>query len=252
MFGLLGSLYEYYYVVIILQAICVFHSIRSGNQSKWIWIIVFLPFIGSIVYIFTEVVKRRHVSAIQNTVVNMVNPGGRISDLEKQFKYSNTFVNRSALADAYLQNGMNEKAIELYEPGLTGIFQNNEHVIMQLIIAYYNVGRYEDVIRIAPKVSGSMNFSKTRNNLLYAFALEKTGRTNLVEKEYKAMNHRFSNYEARYNYGCYLLRQNRKEDAGLIFYDVVEEGQQMSRKEKGENSVWIDKSKEEWSKLMNK
>ncbi|MCC6370669.1 MAG: PLDc N-terminal domain-containing protein [Bacteroidia bacterium] len=250
MFGILGGLYEYYYLVIILQAICVFHSIRKGNQSKWIWIIVFLPFVGSLAYIFTEIVKRQHVTSIQSTVVNMVNPTGRISDLEKQFKYSNTFVNRCALADAYLQNGENERAIELYEPGLTGVFQNNEHVIKQLMVAYYNLGRYQDVVNLAPKVSSTMNFSKTRNNLLYAFALEKTGKTDLVEKEYKNMNHRFSNYEARYNYGCFLLRQNRKEDAGLVFYDVVEEGQQMNRREKGENGIWIDKSKEEWSKLM--
>lgn len=251
MFGLFEEFYNYYYIVLGLQAVCVFHSIRRGNQQKWIWIIVFLPLIGCLAYVFTEIVKKQHVSAIQSTAASIVNPGGRMSDLEKKFKFSDTFTNRVALADAYMENGMNEKAIELYEPALKGVFLDNEHVIKQLIHAYYNTGRFEDVTRIAPKVINTMNFSKSHSNLLYVFALEKTGKLDLVEKQYQAMNHRFSNYEARYNYGCFLLKQNRKEDAGLIFYDVVEESEQLSRKEKGKSAIWINKSKEEWQKLMS-
>lgn len=251
MFSFLGNFYEYYFLVLILQGYCVYHSFRRGTQQKWLWIIVFLPFIGSIVYLFTEVIKKRHVSNVQATVVNVVNPKGRISELEKQFKFSNTFTNRVALADAYLASKMYDKAIELYEPGLTGAFSNDEHVVGNLIEAYHHVGRYEEIARIGHKLTNNINFSKTRNNLYYAWALEKVGKTDLVEAQYKAMNHRFGNYEARYNYGNFLLRQYRKEEAAIIFYDIVEEGQHLSRKEKGDSSVWINKAKEEWTKLMN-
>lgn len=250
MFDFLGVFYQYYYLVIALQAVCVFHSIRKGNQQKWIWIIVFLPFIGSLAYLFTEVIQRRHVSVVQNTVGSLVNPKGRIHELEKQFKFSDTFTNRVALADAYLENGRNQDAIALYEPTLSSTFSTNEHVIKQLIIAYYNTGRYEDVARIAPKVVNSMYFSKSRNNLLYALALEKINQPGLAEQQYKAMSHRFSNYEARYLYGDFLLRQNRKEDAALVFYDVVEESQHLKRSETGGEGAWINKAKSEWEKLM--
>lgn len=250
MFNLWEELYNYYYIVVLLQAICVFHSIRRGHQQKWIWIIVFLPFIGSLAYIFTEMVKKQHVSAIQSTAASIVNPGGKISDLEKRFKFSDTFINRVALADAYLENGMNEKAIELYEPAVKGVLQD-EHVIRQLIQAYHNVGRYEDIVAIGPKVANTMNFSKSHASLLYTLALEKAGRTDLAEKQYQAMNHRYSNYEARYRYGMFLLSLNRREDASLVFYDVVEEGENMSRREKGNTAVWISKSREELQKLMS-
>lgn len=241
--------YEYYYVVLILQGLCVFHSIRKGNQQKWIWIIVFLPMIGCIAYIFTEIVKKQHVSAIQTDVVNLVNPSGRIRDLEKKFKFSDTFANRVALADAYLQNGANEKAIELYEPALAGTFSDNEHVIKQLMQAYYQVGRYNDVVRLAPKVSRDISFSKSKSNLFYAFALEQLGRTDLAEKEYKAMNHRYSNYEARYYYGDFLVRMDRKEEAAVLFQDIYNEAEQMTRSEKGSSKVWIDKTYDMWQKL---
>jgi hypothetical protein len=244
-----AELYNYYYIILILQGICVIHSIRKGNQSKWIWIIVFLPVIGSIAYIFTEIIKKQHVSSIQSEVVNIVNPGGRIKDLEKKFKFTDTFNNRVALADAYLQSGMNEQAIELYEGGLKGMFQDNEHAIKQLMQCYYNVGRFDDVTRIAPKIARTVDFTKSRANILYALALEQTGKSDLAEKEFRAMNHRYSNYEARFNYGEFLLRENRPEDAAEVFNDIVHEAESMNRAEKSNSRVWIDKATEEWRRL---
>ncbi|HXB42189.1 MAG TPA: tetratricopeptide repeat protein [Bacteroidia bacterium] len=250
MFGIFENLYEYYYLVLILQGICVFHSIRKGNQSKWIWIIVFLPLIGCIAYLFTEIIKRRHVSSLQEGMATLVNPGGRIKDLEKKFTFSDTHANRVALADAYLESGLYEKAAELYEPTLKGMFYDNEHVVKQLIIAYHHLGKPEKLIEIAPRIKNVVDFSTSKSNLLYALALEQTGKFDLAEKEYKAMNHRFSNYEARYQYGDFLLHLNRKEDAALIFNDMVEEAEQMNRKEKGNNTIWIDKAKTELKRIL--
>jgi len=49
----------FYYVTIGLQAFCAVHCIRKGNQQKWIWIIVFLPLLGGLIYIFSEVLPHR-------------------------------------------------------------------------------------------------------------------------------------------------------------------------------------------------
>jgi hypothetical protein len=249
MFNIIGIFGEYYYVIFILQAWCVYHSIRNGSQGKWILLIVFLPLVGCLIYLFTEVLNKTQVSSIQSDVAKLVNPGGRIKELEKKFHFSGTFANRVALADAFLAKRMNEKAIELYEPALTGLFESNEHVLEKLIDAYYNVGRLDDVIRIAPKLSKKLNFNKSKANLLYAFSLEKTGQDLQAEQEFKAMNCRFSNYEARYNYGLFLLRRDRKNEADLVFDAVINEGQQMSRKEIGESKIWIDKVIEESKKI---
>lgn len=251
MFPFLENFYSYYYIVIILQGLCVFHSIKKGTQAKWLWLIVFLPFIGSVIYIFTEVIKKQHISGVQNSIQTIANPSGKINELEKRFKFSDTFTNRVALADAYLDNGLNEKAIELYEPALTGVFIDNEHVIKQLIIAYYNLGQFQKVTDIAPKILKSFDFSKSRANLLYALSLLEIGDFVKAEKEFIAMNHRFSNYEARYYYGDFLMKQCRKEDAALIFHDIVDESQHLSRKEKGNSKIWIDKSQKTWDVLMN-
>ena len=44
----------FYFITIVLQLICVVHCVRRGRQqNNWIWIIVFLPVVGCLAYIFT-------------------------------------------------------------------------------------------------------------------------------------------------------------------------------------------------------
>ena len=74
---------------------------------------MFLPLIGCLAYLFTEIVQRRHVSSLRNNVTVIVNPGGKIRDLEKKFNFSDTFATRVALADAYLAKGMYKRSIAL-------------------------------------------------------------------------------------------------------------------------------------------
>ena len=73
---------NFYYISVILQAICVFHCIRKGNQNKWIWIIVFLPFIGCLIYFFTEIVNSRDIQKVQSGLGEVFNPSGSIRKLE--------------------------------------------------------------------------------------------------------------------------------------------------------------------------
>ncbi len=237
--------YGYYYLIIVFQAVCVIHALRNGLLQKWIWLIVFLPLIGSIAYFFTEIIQKRHVNKVQNNVGQLINPGGRIRDLEKKFRFSDTFTNRIVLADAYLNKQLFEEAIELYESGLTGVFEDNEHVVIQLMKAYFSVGRYEDVVKLAEKIKNNAHFSSTTGSLVYAQALEKIGNIEAAEKQFSAMNHRFSNYEARYLFGEFLKRNNRMEQAQKQFQQIVDEAEQMNRKEKSHSITWINKSKEE-------
>ena len=247
--GFLAGIYEYYPVVLILQALCVFHCIRRGTQNRWIWIIVFLPFIGSVVYILTEIIQKRHVNSAKGSLLDLVNPSGRIKKLEHNFNFSGTFTNRIALADAYLEAGFYEKAIELYEPVLTGIFDNSEGAIRNLIQAYFKVGRYNDVVKIAPKVTGSLDFSKTPANLYYALALEQLEKFDAAESEFKKMNQRFSNYQQRFNYGTFLARRKRNSEAIEILQSILSEAEFLSGREKSDAGEWIGKAKQECKRL---
>ena len=241
---LFGGFSQYYVLIIVLQGICAYHTYRRGTQTKWIWIIVFLPLVGSLIYIFTEIIQRQHVSSVQEGVAAIVNPSGRIRKLEQALKFSDTVANKTALADAYLSSGMYAQAATLYESCLTNLFSNNEQVIKNLIQSYFHLGRFDDILEVAPRVASDLTFPKSPANLMYAIALEKCSKPEHAEREYAKLNLRFSNYEARYRYGMFLLSAGRKNDALKILQGVADEAQHMTNAEKGSSKSWIQKTEQ--------
>lgn len=238
-----------YYIPIALQAICVIHCIRKGNQNKWIWIIVCVPVVGALIYIFTEMLSGRQLNNVTSGVGSVFNPGGSIRKLEEQLRFTDTFHNRVALADAYLAAGQTKDAIALYEQSLTGVFTENEHVLKQLILAYANVGRFADILPLAKKMYTSPQFAKSKAHLIYAIALEQTGNHEQAEKEFKTMNGRFAYFEARYQYALFLLRAGREQEAKQVLDAMIYEGVHLSSRERRANQLWINNAKDEARKM---
>lgn len=239
----------FYVITIIMQAICVIHCVRKGNQQKWIWIIVFLPMIGSIVYFFSEIFTGRDMRTVQSGVGEIFNPSGSIRKLEENLRFSDTFNNRVALADAYLDARQTAKAAELYESSLTGAFTENEYAISRLIQAYYAEKRYAEIVAIVPKICKLPQFPRSKAHILYAMSLANTGRDDAAEQEFLGMKGRFSNFEARYYYALFLQKNNRYEEAHVLLKQIAEEIPQLSSVERRYNQQWIGLSKELLKKI---
>jgi hypothetical protein len=235
---------KFYIITIVLQAICVIHCLRKGNQNNWIWLIVFLPFIGCLIYFFSEILTRREIRTVQSGVGEILNPSGSIRKLEENLRFSDSFNNRVMLADAYLSSGQSGKAISLYENSLTGAFAENEHAIAQLIAAYYLEKRYKDVVSISKKIYNKPQFPRSKAHILYAMSLAYSDDNEMAEKEFRGMKGRFSNFEARYYYALFLQKNNRNAEARQILSEIVEEIPQLGRVEKRYNREWISLSKD--------
>jgi hypothetical protein len=239
----------YYYITIGLQICCAIHCVNRGTANKWIWIIIILPVIGSLIYIYSEILSRRRFSTPTINVGAIVNPGGKIKKLESDLQFTDTFANRIKLADAYLEAGMTDKAIDLYTASLTGAFSENEHVLSQLVIAYFKVQRYEDAIATAKKVYKLPQFIRSKAHIAYAQSLEFAGDVEQAEKEFKAMKGRYSYFGPRYEYGLFLVRAGREDDAVAIFEDMLTEEPHLSPVERRSNREWFSKAKAELKKL---
>lgn len=242
---------NWYYISLVLQAICAIHCIRKGNQGKWIWIIVFLPLIGCIAYIFTEIFNERDLKNVQSGIGSIFGATG-IKKLEENLRFSDTFRNKVALADAYFAAGYTDKAIALYESSLTGSFTENEHVRFQLILAYFEKQRYSEVITFAKKLYKFPQFTRSRAHMFYALALEQAGETEQAEKEFKIMKGRFSYFEPRYNYGLFLVRAGRLNDAKQVFTEMINEAGHLTSYERRNSRPWVSLAKDELKKMETK
>lgn len=239
----------FYYITIGLQIICVIHCLRKGNSTMWIWLIIFLPLMGCIAYIIMEVLNRNSMQQMQSGMGSIIYPAGKIKKLEKQLQFSDTFNNRVLLADAYLSAGDTDKAIALYESSLTGAFKDNDHVLMQLITAYFQVQRYNDAISVAKKVYNNPAFIRSHTHVVYAMALDKSSKPDLAEKEFNMMKGKYSFFEARYQYAMFLLDKNRMNEAQKIFTDIISEFSYLSSFEKRNNRLWFNYAKQELKKI---
>ena len=92
-------------------------------------------------------------------------------------------------------------------------------------------------------------FTHSKAHILYARALENTGNTELAENEFKAMKGRYSYFGPRYEYGLFLVRAGRLNDAKQIFDEMLNEEQHLGSMEKRTNRVWFTKAKEELRKI---
>ncbi|SCW70178.1 hypothetical protein [Mucilaginibacter sp. NFR10] len=122
---------NYYYIILILEAFCIIHSLRRGTQQKWLWILIVIPLFGCLYYIYSEILSNRSIRAPKINVEAVINPGAKIKRFEDEVRFTDTFANRVKLADAYLEAGLTDKALEIYQNSLTGAFAENEHVMAQ-------------------------------------------------------------------------------------------------------------------------
>jgi len=239
----------FYYLVLGLNIFCVIHSYRRGTLNRWIWLIIFIPVIGSVIYIFSEVLSTRRINTPKIDIGAVINPGGKIKKLEDELRFTDTFTNKIKLADAYLAAGFTDKAVDLYTASLTGAFDENEHVLAQLIVAYYAQQRYEEVIPIAKKLYKLPQFARSKAHMLYALSLENMGETELAEAEFKAMKGRYSYFEQRYQYGLFLMRAGRDQEALNIFTDMLNEEKHLGPVERKSSRIWFAKTKDELRKI---
>jgi len=233
-----------YYITIAMQVLCGIHCLKRG-KTGWLWIIIFLPVVGCLIYFFMEILPSRRINTPKIDVSAIVNPGGKIKKLEENLRFTDTFNNRMLLADAYLASGQTEKAVELYESSLTGAFSENEHALAQLVIGYYQLDRYADAIKAASKIYRLPQFIRSQAHLFYALSLEHTGDLAKAEAEFKNMIGRFSYYEQRYQYGMFLVRAGRNDDAAKIFTTMLEEEPQLSPMERKSARTWCTQARSE-------
>ncbi len=219
-------------IVIILQVICAVHCLRSGQDRGWLWIIIFLPLVGTLIYFFTVLFTSRQLKKMQDSLGSAIHPAGSIRKLEANVRFSDTFANRVALADALLAKGETQRAITIYNDSLTGTFSESEHVLAQLSEAYFRLKQYDDVIRVTSKIKSLPQFPRSRAHLHYAISLGYTGQTKAAEAEFQRFKSRFANFEGRYEYGMFLIRQERTQEARELFTTLREEFRQLGAREK--------------------
>jgi hypothetical protein len=228
--------------IVLLQIVCIVHAIRNHNAG-WIWIILFFPLIGSVIYLATEA---RGVSRsgrkLAGQLVDVVQPTRKLEALRAKLEHAPTVNNRLALAEELVRHKQYEEALKLYET--SGSHKDDPEVLKQRAIALFEMGNaaaaretLDHLFEVAPR-------DRTPAvRLLYARVVEALGDVDEALEAYDAARPGSLGDEARCRHAGVLERAGRTEDAHAIYSRIVKEATHADARYRRENREWIQIAK---------
>ena len=118
---------------IIIQIYFAVHAVKTGRSSLWLWIIVLFPMIGWMIYFFAEYLpdlqRKLKVRKRRSKVKAKVTPINRLRYLQDQVTLSPSLANKKLLAAEYVNLGLFDRAIALYETCMEGPYENDTTII---------------------------------------------------------------------------------------------------------------------------
>lgn len=212
-----------YPLVLILQGYCIYHAYKHQKEYYWYLIVVFLPILGSLAYLYVNFGSRVNIDSVTESIKEVVNSDYEVEKLLKEAKYSDTIANRIKLADSYASKGKYLPAISLYESCLVGYNADDLKTSEKLMVAKYFMNDYQGVVEHGDKLNELPSFRNSESRIVYAWSLAHIGNSEKAEEVFKAMNANFSNYVHRAEYAKFMIENNRSHEAREMLLQLEDE-----------------------------
>jgi hypothetical protein len=237
-------------LVIALQVLCAVHVVRTGRPYFWIFIIVFVPLLGMLVYAIAEFVPdlmgRPAARRTASAAALALDPGRALREALRRVEIAPTAANRAALGEAYLQQGRLAEAEGEFRAALVGILATDPPIMLGLARVLYAKG---DAVAAQAELealrAANPDYQSADGHLLYARSLEAQEKTAAALAEYAALVAYYPGQEARCRYGLLLRRAGRDDEAKAHFQDICRAIELGPRHQYREQRAWYDIAKAE-------
>lgn len=231
--------------ILLLQVICAVHAVKTGRAQTWLWIILFLPGVGCLVYFFAEILpglqRNSAVRRVGVDVATAIDPGRSLRQLEEELDVADTVSNRRALAQGYLKAGRYDQSVEIFRSCLKGVFKDDLGLSLELAQALFLSGNYQEAKeRLDQLDPADLGIRAPERNLLYARTLEQFDDLQAALVQYEAILRQSSGEEARCRYALLLQRTGQTEKARLVFHEILARARRSPRYYRRDQKPWID------------
>lgn len=218
--------------VLLLEAFCLYHAYKNKKDRMWYWIILLLPLIGSIIYLFDNVFNQINSNAINDELKSLVNSNRKVQHLEKALQFADTIVNKTALADEYVRLARYTEAIALYGSCLEGYNADDPDILVKLLKTNYLNHNYKEAIANGLKLEGRKEFENSEERIAYALAMHHQNDTVSAKQVFESMDVPYTNYQHRLEYCRLLLETGQKHEAKDKLQEILSEFDHMDRLER--------------------
>jgi hypothetical protein len=213
-------------VLTLINIVLVVHAAKSGRFSPWGYIILMMPGIGAIAYVAVELIPAwfgtHQGQQARKTVGHALDPDKHYRARKDQIERADTIVNRDALAEECFARGRFREAEEHYDVILARPMGDEPRYVLGKARAVFGDGRAAEAVALLDQLRQRWpDFESAEGHLLYARALEESGRVAEAADEYEDVSTYYTGAEPRIRLALALRRLGREVDAREILADVV-------------------------------
>lgn len=223
----------------LIQLLLIIHCIKTG-RSGWLWLLVFLPYVGGLAYIILAVIPDLRdsgkIQKVGDSISTKINPNKEIEALEKLVKKQETITNMVALADAYAESGQCDKAVELYKKCLSGPYEHDEEIEFKIVKAYFNGEKLQEAKNALKDFKENHQISNAEQSL---FEMKING-------DYEKLAEIFENtgnFQVGYELAKHYKTQEKYEAIGEIINQMKEYRKDYPQVKKGSNNTYFNMTK---------
>lgn len=202
---------------LIVQVLLVVHVFRNHKPTYWIFLLLFMPFIGAMAYILLEILPEwrsgRQGAQVADSITRMVNPTGQLKALEAQLANANTMANRIAYADELVRCGHYQEGIARYQEDLRGIYADDIDLRKKLATAYTLMGDHTAAYQVWQQLHAEQALKQLEEQLAYQVAAYQAGQLEHPLEMFGDFFDRTQNMEAGYWFTLMLVQANQPDKA---------------------------------------
>lgn len=210
----------------LLQLLCIFHIIKTHQNTSWIWIVVFVPYIGGLAYLLIELIpyflNANRVNAVKDTLTDIIKPDQKFEVIKDKAFYSATYKNMIEYADALLERKQFSEAMKIYYDQNRGAFLDDPELQYRIANGLYCSEDYENAYIAIKKLLDSNKAldKKARENILYLKIFEKIKSHEDVKAEYNKILQKIQNNTIELPYINFLVKNNDIEELVDVFKKI--------------------------------
>jgi hypothetical protein len=232
------------------QALCAVHVVRTGRPYWWIFLIVFVPLLGVVVYLAVELLPdllgSRGARLATSGVANFLDPGRGLREAMLRKEITPTIQNKAALAEEYLAAGQPACSASLYRETLTGIHSTDPALMLGLARALFANGEARETQATLERLRATNpECTSAEGHLVYARSLELQDKADAALYEYAALVTYYPGQEARYRYALLLKKTGRSAEARKFLQEICQAIDYGPRHQYREQREWYDLARRE-------
>lgn len=209
-----------YWLIVAAQVVCAVHVLKTRRDGKWLWLIVFLPGFGAVIYFILEILPGLRGASLPDLDIPLFQKL-KIKAAEKQLAGCDSMDNRVALAELYATYGREQDALMLIKDHMAGVHRDSPYVLFTYALILFKNREYAKAWDTIAKLEAvSDNVRRRERAVLKGRILAAQGENEQALAALKDACRGFNGEEARYRYAAHLLTLQRHVEA----IAVAEEG----------------------------